>query len=459
MRLAAARTGRRGLAALVLILVLVVTILPLALGSQAQRAYHDLLAATLDALPKGSVIVEHYDRGWFSSRASAELALQPPGGGPPNADSPRIRLDSRIEQGPLCWLRRDGFPVMARVRTRLEWVDQAARLPPLLITTNLSADGGALARLLIPAVDQTGGHDGYRLRSPGLVGLVRYAPGAKTLGVEIGIPALELITPSGPSARLTDATLKSDLQGWTGGLYTGTSRLQIGAASLGLPDAGAVGSGPGLDRLTIELTQTPRDRNLDLRLQAQAATLHLGGRDYRAAQIDVTAESLEGEPLAELITGLRALSSDTRSQPLRGLIGATLVTRTLPRLLASGPQFALDPVRVDTAEGPARLRLHIGAPQAGGGAPGHRPNGLDWLAAITGAGELDLPETLALDWLRRAERGTPAAARQRLDRWQDQGWVLSRDGRVTSTFRLADGKLSINDKTLPLLDSTRPRNW
>ncbi|HYN77403.1 MAG TPA: DUF945 family protein, partial [Lamprocystis sp. (in: g-proteobacteria)] len=74
----ASRRWRRGWSALALVLILMIPIaLPLALGGQAQRAYQDTLAATLAALPVGSVAFEHFDRGWFSSSAQMELALQP----------------------------------------------------------------------------------------------------------------------------------------------------------------------------------------------------------------------------------------------------------------------------------------------------------------------------------------------------------------------------------------------
>ena len=367
--------------------------------------------------------------------------------------------------------------MLARVQTRVEWVDPPVRLPPLLITTHLGADGNAQARFLVPAVDQPGADDAYRLRSAELTGRVRYAPVSGAVAVEFDIPAIELITPAGPLVRVTDATLRSDLHRWTGGLYTGSTHLQIGTARLGVdgarpvpasltqespwerPPVATPAAGQVLEGLSIDVTQTPRGRTLDFQLIARAETLRLGGRDYRAAQLGVAAESLDGEPLAEVITALQALASAGRTQALRGLIGLTLVTRTLPRLLAAGPKIALDPLRIDTPDGPVHLRLAIGTPKPGTGSPHPALDAVGWLTAVAGDGDLDLPESIALDWLARSGQGTPAAARQRLNGWLDDGWVSARDGRLSSTVRLADGVFSINGKTLPLLGSTPPGDW
>ena len=75
-------------------------------------------------------------------------------------------------------------------------------------------------------------------------------------------------------------------------------------------------------------------------------------------------------------------------------------------------------------------------------------NAAEWLTAVAGEGEIDLPESIALDWLAQSGQGTPAAARQRLNGWLDAGWVSARDGRLTSTVRLTDGVFSINGKTM-----------
>ena len=472
----AGRVGNLTLSGLAvgLVLILIGASLPLVLGTQAQRAYQELLGAAVDALPGATVVFSRYDRGWFSSTANTEWALEASG-------AQRLRLDSRIEQGPFIWFNLKGFPVLARVQTRAEWLGTAVQLPPLLVTTNISTDGSAVGRLLVPATDQPRRNDSPWLRNTDLTGTLHFSPAAPTVLIEIDLPAVALVTPTGPLAQLTDSRLRSELRGWTGGLYTGTTRLTIGAARFGgtgaepanasstateprrqrlptgspdTPPAAPVGA--SLHGLVIDLTQTPSDRTLDIQLQAQVDDLQLRGQDYRAAQVGISARSLDGESLIDLIEAIQALSSSTRTPALRGLVGLTLVTRLLPRFLAAGPRFDLDPVRLDTPDGPVTLHLRVAAPAAGDGSANRGSNAVTWLTAITGEGAVTLPESVARDWLGPADqehRGDPPAE-QRLDRWLDEGWVSARDGQVSSTVHLVDGVLTVNGRILPLLGPT-----
>jgi hypothetical protein len=455
-----------------LVVILLGASLPLVLGTQAQRAYQNLLRAAGEALPGATVIFSRYDRGWFRSTANTEWALAASG-------TQRLRLDSRIDQGPFTWFSRAGFPVLARVQTRAEWIGTAVQLPPLLVTTNISTDGSAVGRLLVPATDRPRRDDIHWLRNTDLTGTVHFSPAAPTVLVEIDLPAVALITPTGPLAQVTDARLRSDLRGWTGGLYTGTTRLTIGAARLGgsgteptqasstateprrqplptgLPGTPpAAPAGAALHGLVIDLTQTPSDRNLDVQLQAQADDLQLRGQNYRTAQVGISARSLDGASLIDVIEAIQTLSSDTRTPALRGLVGLTLVTRLLPRLLAAGPRLDLDPVRLDTPDGPVNLHLRVAAPAAGDGSANRGSNALTWLTAITAEGAVSLPESVARDWLGPADQEHRGPAGQPLDRWLDEGWVAARDGQVSSTVRLADGVLVVNGRILPLLGPT-----
>lgn len=446
-----------------LVLILIGAGLPLALGTQAQRAYQELLDAAGESLPGATVVFSRYDRGWLRSTANTEWALEASG-------TQRLRLDSRIEQGPFTWFSREGFPVLACVQTRAEWIGTTVQVPPLLVTTHLSTNGSAVGRLLVPATDQPRRDDSPWLRNTNLTGTVHFSPATPTVLIEIDLPAVALVTPTGPLAQLTDARLRSDLRGWTGGLYTGTTRLTIGAARFGgtgaepvtaaspatephwqrrptgLPDTPpAALAGAALHGLVIDLTQIPNDRNLDIQLQAQTDDLQFRGQDYRTAQIGISARSLNGESLIDLIEAIQTLSSTARTPALRGLVGLTLVTRLLPRFLAAGPRFDLDPVRLDTPEGPVDLHLRVAAPAAGDGSVNRGSNAVTWLTAITAEGAITLPESVARDWLGPGPR---------LDRWLNEGWVSTRDGQVSSTVHLADGVLTVNGRMLPMLGPT-----
>ena len=469
MRLPTGPTARRSLIALItlgVILLLVATLLPLGLGASAQQAYQDLLRSTAAALPPGWVLVEHYERGWFSSRANAELTRQPLPGQTPAGVS-RIRLDSRIDQGPWAWFKADLFPALTQVHTRVELLADPLKVPPLLVTTTIGADGSGLTRLLIPAADQSGAPDGYRLQSTDITGTAHYRPNPRQLAADLRIPGLALLDDTaGPVARLTDARLKADLTGWIGGLFTGRTSLEVESAEFSPPPQTAANAKPALlQRLRLTLEQVPQGQapalRLDLRLDAAAELLRLGSVDYRSPVIGLAARSLDAQALAEINTALRTLSDDGASPAMRGLVGATLLTQLLPRFLAAGPSVTLDPFTLTTPEGPVAAHLSLGAAGQGPAATGAavllgallNRGKVNWLTGLKGDGAIDLPQPIALEWLARADTAVPPSPAERLQTWIDGGWVSARDGRVTSTVRLADGQLSVNGKPVPLLKS------
>ena len=453
----------RALAAIAAALALIIAAGPLALGGRAQQAYQNLLGDVLKALPPGWVVLEHYDRGWFGSRAQAELTLQPRSGG--GLASPlRIRLSSRVSHGPLHWFAAYP-PVLTRVETRAELPELGAELPPLLISTDIQADGWIRARLRVPAGDRPGRNGTYRLRNEELVGTVELEPGSNRILADIDLPGLALLAPNGRVAELKGVALAADLRGWTGGLYAGTGRLSLGSAVLG-PSAAQT----RLEGLKLSVAQTPQDGRLDLRVEVEADTLGQQGRVYRDARLGFAAAGLDGETLSELAQAHEALSSGAVPPAMRGLIGAALMARLLPRLAAAGLRLSIDPLQILTPDGPASARLSLGLEGGGSnGVPADAPlaDPRVWISAFSGDGEMELPQTLALEWLGRvgtAPGTAPGsagdaganAARARMKAWVEGGWVSELDGRIASNLRLAGGVLTVNGKAVPLLHHQGP---
>jgi hypothetical protein len=457
------RTLGLALAGLAAAVALLGTVAPLALGGAVREAYGDLLHATLDKLPVGTLVLEQYDRGWLGSSAVAELALQPmpvPVSGRPPVLR-RIRLDSRIEQGPLVWLSSMPSPVLARVYTRVEWPDTP--LPPLGIETDLYPSGDALSRLRLPAGDRVAGRGAYRLRNGEAAGTIRYTAKSGRLNVDLALPDLELATipPAGlpgstgsgvPLGSLAGARISADLSSWVGGLYAGTASLEVRSARLaGTSDPDGPGSAAAsaetrLDGFRARLDQSPRQGLLDLRLDLATDSLAVGGAGYRDARIALSAQSLDGAALAELISALRTLKANGATPAIRGLAGAAMVTRLLPQLAAASPRIDLDPVRIETLQGAVTGRLNLGIEKP----PDQSKGPFAWIRALGGQADLALPRSTALDWLARGAARTQESAEQRLARLSADGWIGERDGRVGADWRLADGLLTLNGRTLPL---------
>jgi hypothetical protein len=450
------------LAALAAGVALLMTLPPWILGGSAHRAYQGLVSDLLVALPPGSVVTEQYERGWFRSRASTELVIQP---GTHSPSPLRVRIDSRIDQGPLHWLHSGLPPALARVESRVDLLDQQVA-PPLRVVTDLGLHGGTASRLHLPAIDQPGIHAAYRLRSGALTGSLRLEPGSGGLELDLDLPLAELTGPQGTIARVEALRLTSSLRSQPADPGSGSGRALIGSAQAGspAPGAGTPGGAP---------PEYPRDARLDLRLTLNATALSLDGESLREPRLGLIAEGLDGAALVELTTGLQALSTGEAPQAVRRLLGAALLAQWLPRLAAGQPRILIDPARVDTTEGPLAVRLSLALGPTRSGPDPSGPRGgtsptdpRDWLGALMAEGEIELPEALARRWLtpgdagtgpRPGELGTPRSAT--LQSWLDGGWVSQRDGRIASAFRLADGLLSVNGKTVPLfgLPSTRLR--
>ena len=438
---------------------------PLALGGLAQQTYQNQLGAALETLPGGWVIFEHYDRGWFSSMATAELAFQP---GQSDLGRPPIhlRLASRVDHGPLHWLLPRLPPVLTRIETRVELISPASSLAPLEIQTDVDLSGASHSSLHLPASESAGGTRAYAILNEPLDGTLEVARDGE-LRAEILIPRLELVGPAGPVARVSGLHLTVDLSPTADGLYEGDAALSVGSAGLG--------SGPGATgvkdlKLELRHTEDPADAALDLALDLHAAGLALAGQTYGDTHLRLSAAGWDGLAVAELAEGLRAIASGSVSGPMRGMVGAALVARLLPRLAASQPSLGLEGLRMESDQGSieARLMLGISASPESPESPGSPASGvapladpIELLSRLTGDGEIALPRAIVIGWLDETNRGTPEGAPgsspdERIRRWIDGGWVSEQEGRIASALRIADGLLTVNGRTFPLLRPPAP---
>lgn len=420
--------------------------LPWVLGASAQRAYQGLLEEFLSALPPGSVLAEDYERGWFRSTAGLALALQPqPGAG--DGEALRLRIESEVEQGPLHWLDFSLPPAWLRIQSRVELPDHPLSPPPLLVTTDLAADGSSLSRFHLDPGESAGA--GYRLRHAGLRGSLRLRHPSGPLGLVLDLPETELISPTGNVGLIQALRLTLELsasppeQGGPGG----TALLWSARAETDVQAEGHLDS----------LGALQGERPLDLHLTLTTAAARLGDQVLGPTELTINAQRLDLEAIRETAAALGALSGSALPQAVRGLMGATLLARLLPRLAPTRPRITLDPVRTETPEGVANARLELSMEPL---AETQRASGRDptppanWLAGLRAEGEMDLSEPLARRWLGRSDphgfatdQGSSASP---LDPWLRSGRVSLREGHILSGFRFGDGLLTLNGQTFPV---------
>jgi uncharacterized protein YdgA (DUF945 family) len=449
----------KALIGLVVGLALLLTGLPWVLGGYAQQAYEDQMAELLAALPPGSVLTEHYERGWFRSRAELDLALDHRFDSL-NGVPLRLHIESLIEQGPLHWFHSGLPPSLARIRSRIRPEGNPGTLPPFLVTTDLKIDGGTQSRFHLSGGEIQGAHAAYRLRHGALTGSVGFERTDHRLTLDLDVQTLALTAPASAVATLTGlhltAELRSAPQRDKGGSAESNEQTKAdpSGAVPGRLSGGGGATGP-------EASRYPMPGPVDLHLDLSVEDLTLGDEPYRNIQLGLAGERVDAAAIGDLATTLQTLSSRTLPRAMRNLMTAALLARVLPRITAAEPRIAINPVRMDTPEGPltGRFELLVEPRDDTAGTTGRRDSTKvgAWVAALRADGEIDMPESLARRWLAGTGLGgspAPGAGAQApspLDAWLGDGWISLRDGRVASAIHLADGLLTVNGKTLPLL--------
>jgi uncharacterized protein YdgA (DUF945 family) len=451
-----------------ILLGLVLAAGPLALGYLAKVGYETLLADLMEDLPEREILENSYDRGWFASSAAFEVLIPPD----PAAQAPlrptRIRVDSRIEQGPWVWLTTGFPPVLGRAHTLLAVQGFPVALPELPVSIDLHADGSGRMQLRVPPGETLPTGEVMGLRHGALDGELLVSAVQEAVEMRLMLSEGVLTTPTGPLARVTDLRFEADRPDAS----SGTGRLQVALVEVE-GAAGATGSArtapPSLriQGISATLSRALREGLLDLRLGLTAQQLATATVTYGRSELGVSGERLDVDALADLGEGIRLLATDQVAHEMRGLVTAGLIARLAPRFVASATRIGVEPIRIETPDGLALGRLDLRL-DPGADAPSRLTSGVvDWLVLLRADGELELPEAVALDWIARSlepdveDRALPTsepaaeqAARQEaqtlLDGWIREGWVTRRDTRISSALRLGDGLLTVNGKTVPL---------
>ncbi|WP_296810965.1 DUF945 family protein, partial [Thiocapsa sp.] len=373
---------------------------PLALGYLAKVGYDDLLAGLIEDLPDPEILENSYNRGWFASSAVFEVLIHPDSAVQAPLRPIRIRLDSRIEQGPWIWLTTRLPPVLGRVHTRLELQGFAVALPVLPMSIDLYADGSGRMQLRVPPGETLPTAQVMGLRHGPLDGDLVVSSGQEAVEVRLTLPEGVVTTPTGPLARLSDLRFEVDRPDDS----SGTGRLQVALVEVD----GAVGSAatapPSLriEGLSATLSRTLREGLLDLRLGLAAKQLATASMTYGRSELGLSGERLDAEALADLGEGIRLLATDQVAQEMRGLITAGLIASLAPRFIESATRIGVEPIRIETPDGLALGRFDLRL-DPGTDTPSRLTSGVvDWVILLRADGDLELPEAVALDWIARS---------------------------------------------------------
>ncbi|MBK1644182.1 hypothetical protein CKO25_05840 [Thiocapsa imhoffii] len=458
---------RRILGAVALAGILIVALVPPVLGLLAHGGYHALSRDLIAALPDPGVIENRYEAGWFSSRATLELAMELEGvmeRGPL-----LMRLDTVLEQGPLAWLPPSFPPRFARLHSELKLAGLPIEVPPLMLTSDLMADRSIRVELAAPAFETIATDDSWGLAVSPSTGTLHGSFEGSRILAGFQIPALRLL---GSAVARAEGVERAEPLEWDEVVHLSDIRFDVEQVrgDQGHPERtarlalarGRFGEGPpespalALEGTRLELRQwaeptAPTDL-VTLRLRLESERIVTPDHSLSQATLGLALERLDAAALAQWFQELAVLRASGVAPELRGQMALGMLAAMIPRWTREGLRLELAPVHAETPQGLISGRLDLGLDDAVAPSPwpGWRP--LAWLSQLRGQGELELPEDFLLDGGRQPETGSDgrAAIRAPIAAWVADGWITRDAGQLRSAWRLGDGLLTVNGKTVPL---------
>lgn len=332
------------------------------IGGVAPAGVGWLLSARFDravsnlAIP-GYLQIAHsdFERGWFVSHA--QIVLQPVGPLCQDKPCPVVRLDSRIDQGPLPWgADLDSLvPVLAVIRTRADltslWPYYGFSPKPALLraTTRIDLDMAAHMRIALAGTnfDVSNERPVVHAESAPISGDLTFKSLRRGIDhLQLGWPSFSLV--------------------WQQGGHLGWSGMHFSAQ----PGAHAK------RRLTADTVTLDNGRGLATRLSGVRLAVQHSGAGTTALDLDIDRLVLPGGAHSAFVLHSKAeglaprawAALPARWEQLGGLSGgalnrAALYRDVLPALLPAGARLRIRRFELTTPEGAIRADAKIAAPK------------------------------------------------------------------------------------------------
>lgn len=449
--------------------------LPWLLGLYAERLYREAVAELSAAGYR--IAQDVYRRGWSESTAVLVIGAPDEAG----AAAPRLQIASRIAHGPGVDQWRRWPPVLASARGRVTVIDGWRQLPPLHARAALEVGGVVVAALQLPGITYSGQAGSLHLVDGH--GELRRGDDGNGWSGQGELPFLEATDVAGQTLAMRALGWRFALRGLSGGVPVGGAALTLDAlrldAMMNRPPLEVAGV---LMRLETAVDAGRASAEAELRIDR----LRVNGAAFAPSQLHVAVAGIDAPSLSSLVDGLRQLDARDLPESMRGLAIGALLTQSLPGLLSAAPRLELQRLELATPFGAvtadARLTVSGGgavkvAPTAGDsaelGIELGRGQPLPWLQRLSGEAQVSAPQALVLHLMieeqrqrvrrelrNRGESTDPLPARLEaelesavqaslLSLIRDR-WLLSDRGRLSAAAVLADGRLTLNGKLVPI---------
>ena len=452
-------------------------------GYRLEREIQASLQQPLALPALGTLSLLSYQRGWLTSQARYRLTLTPDAGTQQTSGIPTaFDIDATLAHGPwpLARLREAALaPVLARAIAQpvqqaawQPWFAVSGGVAPLTVTADLAYTGTVSFQANLAAI-QIRQPEG-QLTTSGARITGQATPGLQQLQLQGQLAEARVVsrlpTPDGGTAptelRLTNVHWHSQQQRGLYGLYPGDAELRVGRLEIDTRDD----QGQPLPvvahqyQMRVDLTENAPYVSglLDYRVdQVSLAQVELG--EIEAA---FRFERLHGPTLRDSVQRYQALMHTLADGQLvpeaREPAFQDWFEHSWRALLPHQPVFALDPLRWELPQGRSWLQIQaqFQPPQGTGPLASianldarlvvSRPMATEVLARLSqlpGGSGLDLEQA-------RAAASLNVAFLQRLA--LASGYVVADQDALMAHLRLADGRLSLNDRPVPVPDDWAP---
>lgn len=382
-----------------LTIVVLLGLSPAWLGGKIEAAYQQSLTQWVPA----NVITiksQSYRRGWFESRASAELAL---------ADSlceappcPVLMLDTRLFHGPIPLGASEALGGQLRVLAgaMVSTIDlgplfRAGRiepgLPPLQGFTRVYLSGASSTRLEMPSSGQilSADSESFSLASEGLLGVVDHGTDGRLVG-NFEMPLIEATGQQGRKALLSG--IKVEFDGRAQSAFLGQWSYDIERLRFSDP---ANNENYALDNLSLRNETNLQDGALNGLLRVQVDRLALPDQTIGASYATLRVERLDAAAMEAIGLDMRAMEAEQAPPAMQLFALLGLYQRHGPDILARGPELALDNGHLLTDAGVADFSVQLTASPSGA-----LPTTLaDFVATLQGSAQLVADAPVMERWL------------------------------------------------------------
>lgn len=401
-----------------------------------------------------------FERGVFTSQARYRvLAESPRKNGPPVKRD--VQFVARIDHGPFPLSRlSQGHFLPAMVATRVQ-----------LVQTPSTDAWFAAAKGAAPVVAEAVASYSRNVSGTLDVAPATYSEGGTTLSFS-GLKGRASVAPDGKHTTFSlaadhlDSTESFDRDG-----SPHTRRLSLQGLALSHDSTratdGAITSGTqaGVKQWTVEIDDVPVALR-DLALSADAA----GNESAMSGKLAVQLAGIDvrGKPVASVRLAANAVNLDLESfRAFREVVDQTAGHASTADKLEAGthvikfllarPGFSIEPLQVDTASGPATLRLDIAldAPSLWNRAPAalikEAVKKLDFRVSVPTASLVDLMAVRGLG-AGLPEAAARDAARQQADALRDRfvqrQWGRLEDGKLVANLNYQGGQVDFNGERM-----------